>query len=143
MKITKVVDIQSSPEKVFDLISMVEDFFSYSTLIKEVKKLAPKKYRWTVEIAGISFEWDAVITQFERPVKFGWSSVKGLKNSGAYKLRAVDGGTRVYFTMEYHLPLGILDRLAGSLMENFMESVAQEVLTNVKRRLEGKGMKKG
>ncbi|MEE9590963.1 MAG: SRPBCC family protein [Thermodesulfobacteriota bacterium] len=141
MKITKVVEIETSPEKVFDLISNVEDFSSYSSLIKGVKKLTPNRYRWTAEIAGISFEWDAAITQFERPVNLGWSSVKGLKISGTYNLKAIDGGTRVYFTMEYHLPIHILDRLTEPLIENLLQSVAQEVLTNVKRRLKENGMK--
>jgi len=134
--IEKTVAIKASPEKVFDLIARVEDFTKYSSLIKEISAIGPKTYHWIVNIHGIEFEWDGRVVEMIKPRKFVWQSIKGIQNSGSYTLESVKDGTRVTFSMEYHLPSAILERLAEIIAGGFMERMASEILENVKKELE-------
>ncbi len=139
MKIERTIDIAAPREDVFDLISRVEAFENYSSIIKKISKIGLKSYRWKIQFAGVDLEWDSEIAEYEKPRRFAWSSVGGLKNSGSYDLEATDNGTRVHFTMECDPPVHVLERLTSFLIGSLMDSIAKELLDNVKAVLEGKG----
>ncbi|MBI3399479.1 MAG: SRPBCC family protein, partial [Deltaproteobacteria bacterium] len=134
--IKKVIDIKAAPEKVFDLIARVEDFSKYSSLIKKVAAIGPKTYHWVVNIYGIEFEWDAKVIEAIKPKRFVWQSIKGAQNSGSYILESVNHGTRVTFSMEYHLSGAIVEKLAEVIAGGFMEKMVSEILENIKKELE-------
>lgn len=134
--VRKIVDIKADPEKVFDLIANVENFSQYSSLVKKITAIGPLAYHWVVNIYGIELEWDAKVFEFIKPKKFAWQSVRGVHNSGFYVLEPIKDGTRVVFFMEYLLPNAVLERLAQVLASGFMETMADELLENVKKALE-------
>ena len=134
--IAEMVDIKAAPEKVFDLIARPEDFPKYSRLVKKVTATGSAIYHWIINIYGIELEWDAKVVEMVRPKRFAWKSIKGIQNSGSYRLKPIEGGTRVAFSMEYHLPNVILEKLAEIFAEGFMQEMASEILENVKKELE-------
>src|SRR3989338_2217151 len=134
--ITEVVYIKAAPEKVFDLIARPEDFPKYSRLVKKVTATESAIYHWLVNIYGIELEWDAKVVEMVRPKRFAWKSIKGIQNAGSYRLEPIEGGTRVAFSMEYHLPSAIMERLVEVIAGGFMEKMAFELLENVKKELE-------
>lgn len=134
--IHKKVLIQAGPEAVFDLITRVEEFPNYSNIIEEVKLIAANTYRWTVRVGGLSLDWDAEITDFVRPERFGWRAIRGIHNSGTYHLTPIDHGTTVSFTMEYRLQHHALERVIAPLVEPLIQRVSAEILHAVKARLE-------
>ena len=134
--ITEVVDIKAAPEKVFDLIARPEGFPKYSRLVKKVTATGSAIYHWIIDIFGIELEWDAKVVEMVRPKRFAWKSIKGIQNAGSYRLKPIEGGTRVAFSMEYHLPNAILEKLAHLIAGSFMERIASELMENVKKELE-------
>lgn len=134
--VERVVEIKASPDKVFDLIARPEGFCEYSSLVKEVTSVGEATYHWVAGIYGIEVEWYARVVEKTKPERFAWQSIKGVQNSGSYTLKPIKGGTRVIFSMEYHLPNAILEKLAEVLAGDFIEKMASELLENVKATLE-------
>lgn len=134
--VKRVVDIKAPPEKVFDLIARVEDFSNYSDFIKQIKATAPATYHWIVDIYGLELEWDAKVVEAIKPKKFVWQSVKGIQNSGSYNLEPIEGGTRVVFSIEYHLTNAVVERLTEIFTDTFMEKMTFEMLEKVRKKLE-------
>jgi uncharacterized membrane protein len=129
------LDIQAPPEKIFDLISRVEEFKNFSKLIRDVRTLSPKRFFWRAEYLGISFEWESDITVFERPERFAWESTSGIYTSGSYTLRPSNGGTCVEFKMEFNLPRRLTDIFSAPALTRIMTTVHREVLESIKKEL--------
>lgn len=134
--IQETVEIKAPAEAVFDLIVKVNDFALYTGLIKEIKLISGSTYRWTVRVHGIAVEWDATITDCERPKRFGWRSIRGIENRGTYDLQAIPDGTRVVFTMEYRLADPLIEAAVAPLVEPLIRRVGADILNAVKERLE-------
>lgn len=136
--ITQKIFIKASPDEVFDLIAGVEDFSKYSSYIKEIKKVADRKYRWRVELLGFTFEWEADVSEYRRPERFAWRSSEGVFNAGSYELRPSLGGTEVVFRMEFRLTGSPIEAVIAPVLGPLISIVAGELLGEIKKRLEGK-----
>jgi uncharacterized membrane protein len=134
--ISRTVTIGADIEKVFDLISHVEELPLYTDFLTEVRKINGQTYRWVARIQGITLSWDSVITEYQRPVRLAWRSIRGLQNSGAYTFARAMQGTTVTMLMELHLPSKMLERLTAPLVQPLSNSIATQILARVKRRLE-------
>ena len=126
--IVETVTIDADMEAVFDLISQVEKFPLYADFLTEVRKIDDRTYRWVARGRGITLTWDSIITEYQRPVRLAWRSIRGLRNSGAYTLTRSTRGTTVSILIEYHLPGEFLERLAAPLAAPLARSLAARVL---------------
>jgi len=134
--ISESVTIAAKREVVFGLISRVEEFPLYANHLKKVEKIGYCTYRWLARVHGFTLSWDSKITEFRRPARLAWRSVRGFDNSGAYDLTSVAGGTKVDLSIDYSfegIPLGGLMEL---LVTPVTRAAATEVLRRVKERLE-------
>lgn len=134
--ISESVTIAAKREAVFGLISRVEEFPLYADSLKKVEKIGYRTYRWLARVHGFTLDWDSKITEFRRPARLAWRSIRGFENSGAYDLTTVPGGTRVVLTIEYSfagIPLGGLMEL---LVTPVTRVAAAEILRRVKEQLE-------
>jgi len=134
--VKETVYINAPPEKVYDVIADVENFWRFSNLIKSITASGAATYHWIVNVYGIELEWEAKVVENIKPTRFAWESISGVENSGAYILESTKDGTNVIFSMEYHLPNLILEKIAQVVTGGFMEKVASEILANVKKELE-------
>ncbi len=140
--ITKRVFIRAHQERVFDLISDVESFPSYSKHIKETRFISPGKYAWRVEFFGKSFTWKANVSS-DPPKHYAWQSTTGIYNAGSYTLEPLGEGTSVVFKMEYRMPFSLLDKITGPIVEGLMRAISTELITKVKSKLEEEPHKRG
>lgn len=138
MIISRTVDIKATPDRVYDLICMVEEFSLFSDLIDSIKETAPKTYHWKARIGVIPIEWDAVIIEDCRPRRFAWHSIKGFQNSGSYTLTPSSSGTTVCFEMEFHLTVSILEQALSHLTGSYMNRLSEDMLSEIKKKLERK-----
>jgi len=136
--ISRSVEIMADPDRVYDLISRVEEFSLYSDLIDSIREIAPKTYHWRAKLGAINIEWDAVIIEENRPWRFAWQSIKGFKNYGSYTLSPSGSGTKVCFEMEFHLPVSILEQALSPLSDRYMNRLSEDILGKIKKRLERK-----
>lgn len=130
------VEIKAEPERVFDLIARVEDFCHYTDMIKEIRATGPRTYHWKIGAAGMSLEWDAVVTECVRPKRFAWQSIRGIENGGSYVLEPSKNGTLVSLSLEYHLPSRLVERAVTRVADPLIRRVEAQVLGHVKARLE-------
>jgi uncharacterized membrane protein len=134
--ISQSVIINADIETVFDLISRVEEFPLYASMLKEVREIGHHTYRWVARVRGLTLSWDSVITQFRHPTRLTWRSIRGFKNSGRYRLSNIPEGTRVELTIEYNFQGGLLDSLMETLAIPLARTAAASILAKVKARLE-------
>jgi len=128
--------VEAPAGEVFDLISRVEDFSEYSSYIREVTETSAGVYRWRVELAGLSMEWESVVTESERPVRFAWRSVHGVYNAGSYSIEPCNGATRVVFRMEYRIDGPGIETLVSPLLGRLISMIYDDLLGRIKGRLE-------
>ena len=129
--------IKAPPEKVFDLISRVEEFSEYSRHIKEVRAIGEGKFLWRVKVLNMKMEWESEVIESIRPVSFAWRSTKGVFNTGRYVLTPVEpDSTSISFTMEYELSDSRSERLIATLVEPVLDSFFKKSLSIVKERVE-------
>jgi uncharacterized membrane protein len=132
---SKVV-IRASMPRVFVLIARPDEFAKYSEHIVQVVPLGDGAHHWEVSAAGVTLEWNSVITERRRPKYLAWRSTTGIQSSGSFALAQTKLGTTVTFDMEYQLPSKILDEVAAPMLEPLIQVAVTEVLEGIKGRLE-------
>jgi uncharacterized membrane protein len=136
--IRKTILIAASPADVFTLIADIESIPKFSASITEVTRVSENNYFWRAKVKGIPLEWNAVIEKIEEPEYLSWHSTSGLNNRGEYRLEEQqDGKTKVIFLMEYHLPLHIIEKALHVIIDEWIEDIYAEILSNIKKKLEG------
>jgi uncharacterized membrane protein len=134
--ISQSVTINADVATVFDLISRVEEFPLYASMLKEVREIGHHTYRWVARVRALTLSWDSAITEFRRPTQLTWRSIRGFKNSGTYRLTNIPEGTRVELTIEYFFQGGLFDGLMEALVIPLARTAAASILAKVKARLE-------
>jgi carbon monoxide dehydrogenase subunit G len=145
-KLTKSIDIEASPEKVwafiFDLKKMNEltKGFSEGEYASKGPIGVGTKMHYVGKAGGSQAEFDTEITEFEKNKKASMHTI------GASKFRVVNAsrtleptakGTKLTTTMEYELPYSILGKIVDKLkVSKDIEKTAERTLENVKKALE-------
>ena len=136
--ILETVTIKADVNAVFDLISRVEEFPVYARLIKEVHKISLDTYRWVARVQGFTLTWDSIISEFHRPTRLAWKSIRGFRNSGVYTLTPIPEGTKVEICTEYSFQNQWMEKLLAPLVKPIMRAATRDILARVKDRLESR-----
>jgi uncharacterized membrane protein len=107
----KTIQIDASPEEVYDLWANFENFPRFMAHVAEVRDLGRRRSHWVVRgPAGSQFEWDSVLTEQSRPERLAWRSEPGAEigQSGSVQFEPYRGGTRVTVRMSYNPPAGAI-----------------------------------
>jgi len=134
--VSKLAEIKASPAEVFDVISDVEHYSSYSSVIREVRKAGDGSYRWVTRLAGIRVTWDGIVTRSEKPSYFAWRAIRGMQNSGSFSLAATDRGTMVRLKMSFHPPAGLVLGLLKPIALPIIGKAGEDILWAVTIALE-------
>ena len=135
---TASVSIHAPVRQVYQLFSHFNDFPRFMSYVKEVTYYDDQRSHWVADVVG-RHEWDAVNENWIQDRQIGWRSTDGLENSGLVKFNPVgDDATRVFVTITYNPPAGILGEIGEILgtgkqfetalqhdLDNFAELVAQ------------------
>jgi uncharacterized membrane protein len=111
IELEKAIQIDASPEEVYDLWSNYENFPRFMSHVIEVRDLGRSRSHWVVRgPAGREFEWNSVLTEQSRPYRLAWRSEPdaGIGHSGSVQFEPERGGTRVTVRMSYSPPLGAI-----------------------------------
>lgn len=139
VKVQKSIDINASPEAVFDLWSKYENFPHFMSYVVEVRDLGQQRSHWTVNgPLGISFEWNSVLTQSQRPSLLAWKSEPDaeIENSGSVRLEPSNGGTRATVELAYYPPGGVFGEKLSALMGRHPEQELENDLLSMKEFIE-------
>ena len=144
-KLTKSIEIEASPEKVFTFIIDAEKLNEVTKGFQEVEKTSkgPVGVGTTAHIVGKAggqqAELDAEITEFEKNKKVIWRTIGASKLKVRYSdiLEPTAKGTKLTRSSDYELPYSILGKIIDKLrVSKDMEKSTEKVLKETKKTLE-------
>ena len=110
LRLEKSINIGRPVPAVFGAWADLERLPQIVRFVKNIERLGPRS-RWTVNIDGKEFQWDAQITQIVPNESIGWKSCNGPKHTGRINFAPLGDQTVVHVTMNYAPPLGRLSSL--------------------------------
>jgi carbon monoxide dehydrogenase subunit G len=144
-KLTKSIEIEASPEKVFAFLTDIEKLNEIAKGDVEFKQTSKGPWgigttlHWVSKSNGQKMEADLEVTEFEKNRKGTISTVKGSK----FKLKqtcAVEPtakGTKLTYISEYTLPYSVLGKIIDKLkVQKDMEKSIERQLMDGKKALE-------
>jgi carbon monoxide dehydrogenase subunit G len=144
-KLTKSIEIEASPEKVFAFIIDTEKLNEITKGFQEIEitSKGPIGVGTTGHIVGKAggsqMELDMEITEFEKNKKISMRTIgtSKFKMQGSHILEPTAKGTKLTNTMDYELPYSILGKIVNKLkVSKDIEKRMEKELWNMKKALE-------
>ncbi len=135
----RTIDIQATPETVYDIWSRYENFPHFMSHVIEVRDLGDRRSHWVVQGPGGSeVEFNSVLTAAERPHYLAWHSEPGsrVQTEGTVTLAPQAGGTRATVRMSWQPPAGALGQGVAVLTGADPQSALDEDLQRMKQFIE-------
>jgi uncharacterized membrane protein len=142
-KLTKSIEIEASPEKVF---AFMLDMEKMNEIMKgdqkgEITSDGPVGVGTTLhmvaKVGGSQQESDMEVTEFEKNKKISTRNVGGSKMQVSHILEPTAKGTKLTITYDYELPYSILGKIVDKLMlSRAIEKSTEKELSGIKNALE-------
>jgi uncharacterized membrane protein len=146
IELNKSIYIDASPETVFDIWSRYESFPQFMSNVQEVRDLGDGRSHWVVSgPAGVRIEWDASVTESDRPHVLAWSTSADapVAHAGQVRFEPAGDGTRASVHMRYSPPAGALGHALASLFNGNPKHQVDEDLTRMKSFIESRARPQG
>ncbi|MEV1290241.1 SRPBCC family protein [Micromonospora sp. NPDC049679] len=131
--VTEHVDVAVPVRTAYNQWTQFEEFPHFMEGVSEVRQISDTLTHWKTEIAGVTREFDAKITEQLPDERVAWASTEGLKQAGVITFHRLDDRhTRVTAQIEYEPEgiaeqagdkLGIVDRRVKGDMKRFKEFI--------------------
>jgi uncharacterized membrane protein len=131
--VTKSVDVNVPIRAAYDQWTQFEEFPRFMEGVKEVRQLDDTHLHWKAEIAGVTKEWDAEITEQHPDERVAWKSTSGAPNAGVVTFHRLDDDhTRVTLQLDVEPegPIetvgdwaGVLDRQVEEDLDRFSKHI--------------------
>jgi uncharacterized membrane protein len=131
--VTKSVDVNVPIRAAYDQWTQFEEFPRFMEGVKEVRQLDDTHLHWKAEIAGVTKEWDAEITEQHPDERVAWKSTSGAPNAGVVTFHRLDDDhTRVTLQLDVEPegPIetvgdwaGVLDRQVEEDLDRFSKYI--------------------
>jgi uncharacterized membrane protein len=119
VEVQKTINVAAPIEWVYQLWTNYENFPRFMSNVREVRDTGNGLSHWVISgPAGVSIEWDAVVTRKIPNEIFAWKSIEGasVENSGLVRFdRNEDGSTRVQVRLSYNPPAGAIGHTVAKL----------------------------
>jgi len=115
----KDLHVNAPVEEVFAFWSMMENFPRFMSHVAEVRKLTADLWHWKVRgPAGMTFQWDALVTRYAPNALLAWKSVEGatIENAGIIRFQPEGQGTRLDIRLSYNPPVGAIGHAFARLL---------------------------
>lgn len=135
----RTIDIEASPESVYDVWSRYENFPHFMSHVIEVRDLGNQRSHWVVQgPAGTEVEFDSVLTMSDRPHRLAWQSEpqSTVQSEGMVTLEPHAGRTRATVRMSWQPPAGALGKGIAVLTGADPQSALDEDLQRMKQFIE-------
>ena len=140
VEIEKTIAVAAPVDRVWELWSNFENFPRFMSHLREVQKIDEGRSHWVaIGPAGVSVEWDAVVTDWVPNQFIGWSTVEGsaIEMSGQVRLRpTTDAETEIDVQLSYNPPAGAAGHALASLLGADPKRAMDDDLVRLKSLLE-------
>jgi len=146
-KLEREIEIQASPDAVYDVLSDPSCLGEWVTIQEELEEApsgdleAGSTLRQRMRVAGKRFRLSWTVVQADRPSRIVWEGhgPMGSKAKAIYELSGNgDGGTTFSYLNEYGLPGGPAGRLAGRAILAASGREADRTLKRLKKLVEAR-----
>jgi len=139
--IEESIDIEVPVTTAYNQWTQFEEFPSFMEGVKEVTQDTDKKLHWVAEIAGVTREWDAEITEQHPDERIAWTSTTGTKNAGVVTFHRLDADrTRLMLQLDVE-PDDTVTKIGDAL--GFVHRRATGDLKRFKEMIESRGSESG
>jgi uncharacterized membrane protein len=139
--IEESVEIDVPIHTAYNQWTQFEEFPSFMEGVKRVEQLSDTKLHWVAEVAGVTREWDAEITEQRPDERVAWTSTTGTANAGVVTFHRLDEGhTKVMLQLEVD-PKGMTEKTGDAL--GFIRRRASGDLERFKELIESRGHESG
>jgi carbon monoxide dehydrogenase subunit G len=144
-KLTKSIEVEASPEKVFAFILDKEKMNEASKGFSEFEYTSKgpigvgSTMHYVAAGGGSTAEWDVEVTEFVKNKKLATRTVGAgkFKGTASYTLEPTAKGTKMTYDMEYEVPYSLLGKLVDKLkVHKDMEKGISNAAENMKKALE-------
>jgi uncharacterized membrane protein len=144
-KVTKSIEIEAPPEKVFAFINDEKKMNELSKGMAEGEYTSKgpvgvgSTLHYVGKAGGSQAEWDMEITEFEKNKKVAMRTIGAskFKMTGSHTLEPTARGTKLTNTMDYELPYSILGKIVDKLkVHKDIEKQVEKQLRDMKKALE-------
>jgi uncharacterized membrane protein/osmotically-inducible protein OsmY len=142
LHLQKSIEIQASPETVFNVWSKYDNFPQFMSHVVDVQSGGAQRAHWVMQgPAGIDLELDTVMTKCMAPTMLAWRTEPGapIEHNGSVRFESLNGGTRATVRMFYNPSSGRNDDIVITLLGSDPEQKLEEDLHRMKNFIEGKG----
>jgi len=109
------IDVELPVRTVYNQWTQFEEFPRFMEGVREVRQMDDAHLHWVAEIAGVSREWDAEITEQIPDERVAWRAVRGADNAGVVTFhRLAEDRTRVTLQLDME-PEGIVEQAGDKL----------------------------
>ncbi len=145
MQVTNEIELDASPEEVFDILMDPDRLGDWVTAHREIAEPAVgslevgSTFKQKLRVTGVSFKvtWEVVCLERPRLAEWKGKGPGGSRARAVYELEPSGSGTRFKYLNEWRLPGGKLAAAAASAIgEDRARDEAERSLTNLKRLLE-------
>lgn len=138
----KSIEIQASPETVFNIWSKYDNFPQFMSYLIDVHSVGTDRAHWIVQgPAGVNLEWDTVLTKYMEPTMLAWNTEAGapIEHHGSVRFESSsNGGTRATVRMFYGPAAGSAGNSIAMLLGPDPEQELEADLERMKAFIEGK-----
>jgi uncharacterized membrane protein len=136
VEVTEAIQVNRSPEVLFDFWSDLERLAAIIPGIVSVRQQSEKRSRWAIRgPLGQTIEWDAETIRQDAPGLIAWRSLPGaaVSNAGSVRFEEADGGTLVKVSLEIDPPAGKAGAAVASMLGHAPQTKLAEALASFKR----------
>jgi uncharacterized membrane protein len=109
------VDVQAPVRVAYNQWTQFEDFPKFMGGVEELRQITDDTLHWKVKIAGVTREFDTVISEQTPDHRIAWTTVDGPHHAGVVTFHRLDDDTtRVTLQMDYD-PQGFLENVGDKV----------------------------
>lgn len=126
--IQQSIDVDVPVRVAYNQWTQFEQFPRFMGGVDEITQIDDTHIHWKVTIAGVTKEWDAVITEQTPDQRIAWTNTTGTRNAGVVTFHRLDSNkTRVMLQLDYE-PEGLVENVG-----DMIGVVSTRVRTDLKR----------
>lgn len=139
VEIEKTIEINATPEAVFDIWRRYENFPYFLSHVVEMRDLGHNRSYWMMQgHGGAEVEWNSLLTVSERPAKLAWQSESdtSVMHHGTVLLTPTEMGTRATVKLTWSPPAGSSEERVAVLLGEDPQCTLDEDLLRMKQFIE-------
>ncbi|MCI2959486.1 SRPBCC family protein [Agromyces atrinae] len=138
---TSDIQISAPISSVYNQWTQFEDFPAFMSGVESITQIDDTTTHWTVKIAGIEREFDAVITEQNPDERIAWKSTEGEDHAGVVTFHRIDDATTLVRLQLDWTPRGAIEHIGALLQVDDIE-IGRD-LKKFKELIESNGFETG